>query len=81
MMIKQLDVNNVFLHGELEENVYMEHLKAHHPLVCHLKISIYGLKQAPRAWYEKLSCSLHTLGFKTSKADPSLLIRITPTSC
>ena len=60
---------------------YEFEVKAHHPLVCHLKKAIYGLKQAPRASYEKLSCSLHKLGFRTSEVDSSLLIRITPASC
>ncbi|KAA0052371.1 putative mitochondrial protein [Cucumis melo var. makuwa] len=84
--IRQLDVNNAFLHGNLDENVYMEQIfgfevKSSYPMVCHLKKALYGLKQAPRAWYENLSLGLHSLGFRTSKADTSLLIRVTPTSC
>ena len=63
------------------EQPYGFETKASHPLVCHLRKAIYGLKQAPRAWYEKLSYSLHNLGFQTSKVDSSLLICITSTSC
>lgn len=46
----QMDVKNAFLHGDLEEEVYVD-LPPGHPLqnkdgiVCRLKNAIYGLKQ------------------------------------
>ncbi|XP_073363492.1 uncharacterized protein [Aegilops tauschii subsp. strangulata] len=68
---------NVFLHGVLEEEVYMRQppgyeVKSKQHNVCKLDKSLYGLKQAPRAWYSRLSEKLQRLGFKPSKADTSL---------
>ena len=56
--VEQLDVKTTFLHGDLEEEIYMQQLegffeKGKEHLVCRLKKSLYGLKQAPRQWYRK----------------------------
>ena len=50
---KQLDVKTTFLHGDLEEDIYMIQLErfivqGQENLVCKLRKSLYGLKQAPR---------------------------------
>jgi len=77
-----MDVKNVFLHGDLHEEVYMEqplgYVKQTHPnLVCRLKKVLYGLKQAPRAWLDKIGQYLVTSGFQTSNADFSLYVKKT----
>jgi hypothetical protein len=75
--LRQLDVQNTFLHGILEEEVYMHQPpgfanKVHPSYVCKLDKALYGLKQAPRAWYARLCNKLQALGFVPSKADTSL---------
>lgn len=77
--IHQLDVKNAFLHGNLQETVYM-----HQPPgfvdpsapkhVCLLRKSLYGLKQAPRAWYQRFATYILSLGFSSSRCDPSLFV-------
>jgi hypothetical protein len=77
--IRQLDVNNAFLHGSLSEEVLMQqppgYIDTTHPShVCRLHNAIYGLKQAPRAWYNELKNFLLAYGFANSKSDASLFV-------
>ena len=51
--LEQMDVKIAFLHGDLEQEIYMKQpegfaVKGKKELVCKLKKSLYGLKQSPR---------------------------------
>jgi hypothetical protein len=77
--IRQLDVKNAFLHGNLEETVYCEQPKgfidpAAPNSVCLLQKSLYGLKQAPRAWNQRFSNFIYSIGFTPSESDASLFV-------
>ena len=53
--LEKVDFQTNFLHGDLDEEIYMEQLEGfvkHHKgrLVFKLKKSVYGLKQSPRQW-------------------------------
>jgi hypothetical protein len=75
--LHQLHVQNMFLHGVLEEEVYMKQppgfvdpsCPSYH---CRLDKALYGFMQAPWAWYSHLSDKLQSIGFLPSQADVSL---------
>ncbi|GJW42591.1 retrovirus-related pol polyprotein from transposon TNT 1-94 [Tanacetum coccineum] len=66
--LEQLDVKTAFLHGNLEEVIYMKHPPGYKQgnKVCLLKKSIYGLKQSPRKWYRRFDEYMLSNGFKRS---------------
>ncbi|KAF5472033.1 hypothetical protein F2P56_008782 [Juglans regia] len=73
------DISNAFLHGILDEEVFMEQPKGfldttQPDFVCRLHKSLYGLKQAPRAWFRRLSQQLIEYGFIESSVDSSLFL-------
>ena len=80
-ILKQIDVNNAFLNGILDEEVYMAHAegfvnsqKPQH--ICKLKKAIYRLKQAPRAWFARFRTAMTSQwNFQNSKSDNSLFYK------
>ena len=74
-----MDINNAFLYGDINEEVYMLPplgvLNESDKKVCLLKKSLYGLKQAPKQWNHKLTEALFEAGFEQSKNDHSLFIK------
>jgi len=72
-----LDVNNAFLHGDLEEEVYRtvpQGIPNPSNKVCRLHKLIYGLKQPSKQWLHKLSTTHLGLGYQQSKNDYSLFL-------
>jgi hypothetical protein len=74
-------VKNVFLNGELREDVYMRPPPGYsvpEGMVYHLHHSIYGLKQAPRAWFQRFSSMITAASFSASTHDPALFVHMSP---
>ena len=73
----QLDIKNVFLHGDLAEEVYMEQPfgfvdQGESSLVCKLLHSLSCLKQSPRAWFSRFSSMVQEFGMIRSAANHSV---------
>ncbi|GJX46458.1 zf-CCHC domain-containing protein [Tanacetum coccineum] len=75
----QMNVNNAFLYGDLNETVYMslppDYFPKDETRVCRLNKSLYRLKQAPRQWNVKLTYALIECDFMQSKSDYSLFTK------
>jgi len=77
--IHQLDVHNVFLHGDLHEEIYMklppDLSLPQSNIVYKLNKSLYGFKQVNRNWNKKLTSELLLLDYTQSFADHSLFVK------
>lgn len=85
--LHQLDTKNAFLHGDLEEEVYMEQPLGFvaqgesSNMVGRLHRSLYSLKQSPRAWFGRLSTVVQQFGMVRSEADHSVFYRHSAQGC
>ena len=75
-----MDVKTTFLHGELEEIVYMVQLEGftqhgQEHLVFKLKKSLYGLKSSPRQWYKIFDFYMTRIGYKRCEYDYCVYVR------
>lgn len=78
--VEQHDVKTAFLHGDLEEEIYMQQpegfqVKGKEKLVCKLKKSLYGLKQAPRQWYKKFDSFMEKNEHNRTTANHCIFIK------
>jgi len=78
--LHQMDVKNAFLHGDLQEEVYMEIPPgfANNQTagkVCRLKKSLYGLKQSPRAWFDRFRRAVCGMGYTQCNGDHTVFYK------
>jgi hypothetical protein len=78
--LEQLDVKTAFLHGDLDEEIYMTQPQSfsapsQEHLVCNLQKSLYGLKQDPRQWYKRFDSFMHAHGYSRSNYDHSIYLK------
>ncbi|KAE8661030.1 Importin subunit beta-1 [Hibiscus syriacus] len=76
--LTQLDVKNVFLNGDLSEEVYMDFpsgFEEEKGRLCRLKKSLYGLKQSPRAWFIRFAKAMTSRNYTQGQADHTLFYK------
>lgn len=78
--IEQMDVKTAFLHGDLEEEIFMKQpegfvVEGKEEYVWRLKKSLYGLKQAPRQWYKKFMSIMREQGYKKKSSDNCVFVK------
>lgn len=73
--LEQLDVKTTFLHGELEEDIYMDQPEGF-VIPGKEDLTPYGLKQSPRFWYKRFDSFMISQGFKRSNYDSCIYLKI-----
>ena len=79
--IFQLDVKAAFLHGNLEDQVYVDQppgyimARNEHKVYC-LKKELYGLKQAREAWNSRIETYFMQTGFQKCPYEHTLFVKL-----
>ncbi|KAE8732732.1 hypothetical protein F3Y22_tig00001750pilonHSYRG00022 [Hibiscus syriacus] len=78
--LEQMDVKTAFLHGDLEEQIYMRQPEGftqpgNEHLVCRLKKSLYGLKQSLRQWYKRFDSYMIKIGYNRCEYDCCVYVK------
>lgn len=78
--IFQLDVKSSFLHGELEEEVYVNQpegfiKRGEEEKVYKLRKTLYELKHAPRAWYSRIEAYFLQQEFEICPSEQTLFTK------
>ena len=78
LKLRQFDVKSAYLHGQLNETIYMSQPPGYNDgsgRSCLLIRSLYGLKQAGNVWNQELNRVLEEIGFVQLKTDYCCYIR------
>lgn len=80
--LEQLDVKTAFLHGSLDEIIYMSQPEGYEDKgspekVCLLKKSLYGLRQSPRQWNQRFDQFMKSTGYSRSLRDSCVYFKKT----
>ncbi|GAA5913711.1 hypothetical protein JCM6882_002323 [Rhodosporidiobolus microsporus] len=80
MHVQQADVDKAYLHGELDEELYMRvpaglDAPGLDGKVLKLERALYGLKQAGRVWNHRIHASLEQLGYVCTASDACIYVQ------
>ena len=82
--LQQYVIKNAFLHGDLEDEIYIRILPRYEEAenktkVYKLKKALYGFKQFSRTWFGKFTLTMKALGYKQCNGDHTLFYQYFPT--
>jgi hypothetical protein len=77
MQLAQADVSAAYLHGDLEEEIYMTPPLGSTDICWRLQRPLYGLKQAGYNWRVHIDKTICSMGFHPTDSDPGLYYKHT----